>query len=110
MGGRRASEVLALPVRMHGIQLGRPVEALLDHNADRVIGFEVLCGDGARRFLPYAVAQVREDQIAIDSAWLLIDEHELEFYRRRSRSLARSGYQEPWIDDDGGLREALDAT
>ena len=98
-----------MPVRMHGIQLGRPVEALLDRSTDRVIGFEVLCGDGARRFLPYAVAEIRPDQIAIVSAWLLLDEHELEFYRRRSRSLGRAGYEEPWIDDDGGLREALDA-
>ena len=109
MGGRRASEVLALPVRAHGIQLGRPADALLDERAERVIGFAVLCGDGAERFLPYAVARVREDEIAIDSAWLLIDERDLEFYRRRSRSLARSGYHEPRIDDDGSVRETLSA-
>ena len=109
MGGRRASEVLALPVRMHGIQLGRPADALLDGRAERVIRFGVRCGDGVHRFLPYAVAQVREDQIAIDSAWMLIDERDLEFYRRHSRSLVRAGYHEPWIDDDGVVRETLSA-
>ncbi len=109
MGGRRASEVLALPVRMHGIPLGRPADALLDGRTDRVIGFEVRCGDGADRFLPYAVARVREDEIAVDSAWMLVDERDLEFYRRHSRSLVRSGYREPWIDDDGAVRETLSA-
>jgi hypothetical protein len=99
--------VLALPVRLHGIQLGRPVGALLDRAADRVIGFEVACGDGARRFLPYAVAQVRTDEIAVDSAWMLIDERDLEFYRQHSRSLEECGYLEPWIDDDGGVHEVL---
>jgi len=47
MRGRAASELLSLPVRMHGIQLGTPVDALLDARADRLLGFEVLCGDGA---------------------------------------------------------------
>lgn len=96
-------------MRLHGIKLGSPVDALLDEHADRVIGFEVLCGDGARRFLPYAVARIRQDEIAIDSAWMLIDERDLEFYRSRSRSLVRCGYRTPWIADDGMVREALTA-
>ena len=57
MRGRAAAELLSLPVRLHGIQLGRPVDALLDARVDRVLGFEVLCGDGAHRFLPFAVAR-----------------------------------------------------
>jgi hypothetical protein len=105
--GRRASDVLALSVRMHGIELGTPVDALLDQRADRVIGFEVLCGDYARRFLPFAVAEVCEDHIAIDSALMLIDECDLEFYRRHARSLRGCGYDDPWIDEDGAVREAL---
>jgi hypothetical protein len=102
--------VLALTVRMHGIELGTPIDVLLDRRADRVIGFEVLCGDHARRFLPFAVAQVCEDQIAIDSSLMLIDERDLEFYRRHARSLGRCGYDDPWIDEDGVVREALDAS
>jgi hypothetical protein len=107
--GRPARELLGLPVRLHGIQLGRPVDAWLDPRADRIVGFEIVCGDGARRFLPFAVVTLRADELAIDSALTLIDERELDFYRRNSRRLAECGYADPWIDDDGGVREALSA-
>ncbi|NUR76584.1 MAG: hypothetical protein HOQ28_09920 [Thermoleophilia bacterium] len=109
MWGRSASEVLSLPVRLHGIQLGRPVEALLDPASDRLLGFEIVCGDGARRFLPFAVARLGTDEIALDSALALIDERDVGYYRRRSRTLAEAGYEDPWIDDDGGVHEALSA-
>ena len=39
--GRSARELLGLPVRMHGIQLGRPVDAWLDTASDRLVGFEI---------------------------------------------------------------------
>jgi hypothetical protein len=106
MSGRAASELLALPVRLHGIQLGRPTEALVDERVDRVVGFEVLCGDDRSRFLPFAVAELRPDQIAVESALTLIDERDLEFYRRRSRRLSQLGYADPWVDDDGLVHEA----
>jgi hypothetical protein len=109
MRGRAASELLSLPVRMHGIQLGTPVDALLDERADRLLGFEVLCGDGARRFLPFSVARLRADEIALESALTLIDERDLGFYRRHSRRLAEAGYEDPWVDDEGGIHEALSA-
>jgi hypothetical protein len=94
---------------MHGIQLGRPVDAWLDARADRLVGFEILCGDGARRFLPFAVVTLKVSELAIDSALTLIDERELGFYRRNSRRLGDCGYAEPWIDDEGGVHEALSA-
>ena len=109
MRGRAASELLSLPVRMHGIQLGTPVDALLDAHADRLLGFEVLCGDGARRFLPFAVAKLHADEIALESALTLIDERDIAYYRRNSRRLAEAGYDDPWIDDEGGIHEALSA-
>lgn len=109
MRGRAAAELLSLPVRMHGIQLGSPVEALLDERADRLLGFEILCGDGTRRFLPFAVARLQADEITVDSALTLIDERDLEFYRRRSRRLDELGYAEPWVDEDGVVHEALSA-
>jgi hypothetical protein len=109
MRGRPASELLALPVRMHGITLGRPIELLLDEQADRVLGFEVLCGDGAYRFLPLAVTAVRADELALESALMLIDERDLDYYRRRSRRLADLGFTDPWIDDDGFVHEARSA-
>jgi hypothetical protein len=109
MRGRAASEVLSLPVRLHGIRLGTPVDALLDARADRLVGFEVLCGDGARRFLPFAVARLQADEITLESALALIDERDLGYYRRHSRRLAEAGYDDPWVDDEGGIHEALSA-
>ncbi len=109
MRARSATELLRLPVRMHGIQLGRPVDAWVDKRAERLLGFEILCGDGAHRFLPFAVADLRAEEVAVDSALTLIDERELDFYRRNSRRLADCGYADPWIDDEGGVHEARSA-
>lgn len=109
MRGRSASELLRLPVRLHGIQLGRPLEALVDLHADRLLGFEVICGDEAKRFLPFSVARLHADEIAVESALTLIDERDLEFYRRRSRRLADLGFADPWVDDEGGIHEERSA-
>ncbi|HET7449290.1 MAG TPA: hypothetical protein VFJ78_01720 [Gaiellaceae bacterium] len=109
MSGRGASELLGLPVRMHGIPLGKPVEALLDRNENRLLGFEVVCGDGAHRFLPYAVARIGAGEITVDSALTLIDEGDLEFYRRHCRLLTDAGFTEPWVDEDGTVHEARSA-
>ena len=109
MRGRGAAEVLALPVRLHGIQLGRPVHVFVDRLADRVLGFEVACGDGAHRFLPFPVARLAADEITIQSALMLVDERDLEFYRRNSRRLSDTGLADPWIDEDGYVHEARSA-
>jgi hypothetical protein len=52
---------------MGGIELGRPVDLLIDRNRPRAVGFDVLCGDEAHRFLPFVVATFRDDAIEIDS-------------------------------------------
>jgi hypothetical protein len=109
MRGRGAAELLALPVRTHGIHLGRPVDALLDPQLDRLVGLELVCGDGAHRFLPFAVARIQADQIEVTSALALIDERESDFYRQNSRRLSDLALDEPWIDDDGGVHEARNA-
>lgn len=109
MRGRSARELLGLPVRLHGIELGRPVGVLVDPNADRVLGFEVVCGDEACRFLPFPVVELRPDELALSSALTLIDERDLDFYRRRSRRLSELGYTDPWIGEDGSVREARSA-
>jgi hypothetical protein len=109
MRGRSAADLLLLPVRLHGIQLGRPVDVLVDPVVDRIVGFEVLCGDDAQRFLPFAVTDVRPDEIRVESALTLIDERDLEFYRRRSRRLTELGYADPWVDDLGVIHEARSA-
>jgi hypothetical protein len=109
MRGRGATEVLALPVRLHGIQLGKPVDVFVDRLVDRVLGFEVACGDGAHRFLPFPVARLAADEISVQSALMMIDERDLDFYRRNSRRLAELGLADPWIDEDGNLHEARSA-
>ena len=106
MRGRSASELLALPVRLHGIELGRPLAALVDATSDRVLGFEILCGDGAHRFLPFAVVRLEPDELALDSALTLIDERDLDFYRGRSRRLTELPFADPWIAEDGRIHES----
>lgn len=85
MGSRSAIELLLLPVQVQEIRLGRPVDVLLDADTWRVLGFVVLCGDESQRFLVYAAAEPREQEIAVPSALLLLDD--VDFYRGRARSL-----------------------
>jgi hypothetical protein len=87
MGPRSATELLQLPVRLHGIRLGRPVDLLLDLAEWRALGFVVLCGDESTRFLVFAAVDLQEDAIDVPSALLLLED--VEFYRDRSRSLRR---------------------
>ena len=86
--GIPAGALLRRPVRLRGIKLGRPVDLVLDQSPLRAIGVEVLCGDDSVRFLPLAVARVNEDEIAIGSALLLLEEPDLSFYRRRGTLLS----------------------
>jgi uncharacterized protein YrrD len=88
MRERTGGELLALPVRLHGIQLGRPVDLLFDPEARRVVGLDVLCGDEVHRFLPLPTAAVRDEEIRILSPLVLL-ERELDFYRSRTLALSR---------------------
>jgi hypothetical protein len=82
---------LRLPVRVHGIQLGRPVDVILDAAArPRALGFDVLCGDDEHRFLPLAAAHVHGDEIRVDSTLMLLAGSELRYYRERGRTLRRA--------------------
>ena len=84
----RASELLSLPVRLHGIQLGRPADLLLDRSELRAVGLDVHCGDDIHRFLPLLTALVKPDEICIRSPLVMLEEDELAFYRARSFGLA----------------------
>jgi len=121
MGSMTSGDVLALPVRMHGIGLGRTVDLIVDVGVRRVLGFEVRCGDDAHRFLPLAAAHVHEDQIAVASPLTLLDE--LPFYRARGHGLgalrgARVANARGELgtlrgvvfDADGSIRELVVAT
>ena len=69
---------------LEDIRLGGATDAVLDSESLRVVGLEVECGDGTRRFLPLAAARIREDRIAVGSALMLLEENVRSFYRRRS--------------------------
>jgi hypothetical protein len=121
MGSMGSADMLALPVRMHGIGLGRSVELIIDVHVRRVLGFEVRCRDDTHRFLPLAAARIRDGEIAIGSPLTLLDE--LAFYRARGHGLAAlhgarvasSGGEVGTLRDvvfeaDGAIREFVVAT
>ncbi|HET7567902.1 MAG TPA: hypothetical protein VFJ91_07920 [Gaiellaceae bacterium] len=85
MGSFSLEALLRAPVQLHGIRLGQPVDALVDTEARRALGFVVLCGDELLRFLPFAAAQPGTDEIAIGSALMLLED--VGFYSARSASL-----------------------
>jgi hypothetical protein len=89
MEERTGDELLGLPVRLHGIQLGRPVDLLLDTDAHRAVGLDLLCGDDVHRFLPLPTAAVSGKEIRILSPLVLLEQHELDFYRARTVELSR---------------------
>ena len=116
----RSDELLALPVCLHRIQLGRPVDLLLDRTDLKVLGFDVLCGDDVHRFLPLPTAVVRGDEITIRSPLVLLEEDELAFYQARAFGLTslrgtpvdRAGRHEGRLKDvaflaDGALTELV---
>jgi hypothetical protein len=107
MGSRSATELLQLPVQLHGIRLGRPVDLLLDPVEWRALGFVVLCGDESSRFLVFAAADLREDAIDLPSALVLLED--VDFYRERSRSLRAllgDELRDLLVSPDGSVRPA----
>jgi len=84
MGSHSGASVLQLPVRLHGIALGRPTDLLLDLESRQVIGFVVRCRDESVRFLPYGASQPGEEEIAVQSALMLLED--VAFYRKRGVS------------------------
>jgi hypothetical protein len=81
--GVSVEHVLRLPIRLRGIHLGRPVDLVLDKERRRALGFEVQCGDDERRFLPFAVAAIHDDEVEIPSPLVMLEAAELAFYTKR---------------------------
>jgi len=104
---RPAEDLLSLPVRMGGIALGRSVDLLIDRERRRALGFDVLCGDDAHRFLPFMVARVRDDAIEIDSPFLLLDFAQVDFYRHQATTLRERNGEVGGlvVDHDGTIHE-----
>jgi hypothetical protein len=88
MRGLTGEELLQRPVRLHGIQLGRPVDVLLHPNEPLALGLDVLCGDERNRFLPVSAAEVRRDHVEAASPLVLLDLRSDGFYRLRARPLS----------------------
>jgi hypothetical protein len=97
--------LLALPVRLHGIQLARPVDLLLDRDARTAVGLEVFCRDEVHRFLPLPTAAVGADEIRVLSPLVLLERRELDFYR--SRTVALSRLRGGTVELNGGRLGAL---
>jgi hypothetical protein len=92
MGSLSAERMLHLPVHLHGILLGRSADLLLDPAAWRAVGFDIVCGDGASRFLPFTTTTIREDEIVVDSALMLLED--VDFYLSRGTSFRSLGLEE----------------
>jgi sporulation protein YlmC with PRC-barrel domain len=63
--------LLRVPVLTRGIRLGEVENVILDAEEPRILGLEVHCGDGARRFLPFATARRAEHRIGPDGALVI---------------------------------------
>ena len=113
-------ELRSRPVCIRGIQLGRVVELLVDPAGLRLIGFDIRCGDDAVRFLPVAATRIRDQELEVRSALLLLDENDTSFYRRRTRPLselrelpvrAEDGVagrlRDVLVEEDGGIAELV---
>ena len=83
MGAGTERELLRLPVTANGIELGRTVAVLADRDG-RIVGFELVCRDGARRFLPAGAADIGATEIRVASALVCLGEPELDWYRERT--------------------------
>ena len=114
--GSSATASLQLPVRLRGIQLGRPTDLLLDIDDWHALGFVVRCRDESVRFLPYGASQPGDHEIEVQSALMLLED--VAFYTERSvsfRSLLggeveRGGRPAGVLSDivvgwDGGMEE-----
>jgi hypothetical protein len=98
-------ELLKLPVRLRGIELGRPTDALIDLERLRVVGLHVRCGDRSQRFLPLAAAALTSEEITASSSLALLDEsvyyseHGLSLRALRGTAVDMAGRQIGILDD-----------
>jgi hypothetical protein len=97
---------------MHGIHLGQPTDVLLDVASWQTLGFVVRCGDEAPRFLPYAACNATEEDIAVPSALMLLED--VAFYEKRGvsfRSLlngtvgVHGSLVDAWVAQGGAVAE-----
>jgi hypothetical protein len=106
---RLAGELLRLPVRTRNIEIGRPVDVIVDPVHNRAVGFDVLCRDDEHRFLPWTAVVVDEKSISVESPIVMLAEEQLAFYRTRARSLRELvPLENVLIEPDGTLEVVSD--
>jgi hypothetical protein len=81
------AHLLSLPVVFRSIELGRPVDLVVDLEGRRVLALEVSCRDGALRLLPLPAARITPDELCVGSPLTVLDEAHASFYRERGRPL-----------------------
>jgi hypothetical protein len=93
-------------LRCRGIELGRAVDLVVDPKTPRALGFDILCGDQAHRFLPFAVTTLNEDAIEIESPLVLLDFGQVGFYREQATTLSELNGDagEVFVDRDGSIK------
>jgi hypothetical protein len=101
MRGLTGEKLRRLPVRLRGILLGRPADLILHPSAPRLLGLDVLCGDGTHRFLPSSASMVREEEIEVGSPFVLLDLPSDSLYRSHARLLSK--LIGTTVDDDGAV-------
>ena len=100
-----AGDLLRLPVCTKGIEIGHPVDVIVDPSRNHALGFDVLCRDETHRFLPLMAAVLEDDQITVESALVLLAEDQLDFYRTRAISLRELApvLEDVVVEPDGTL-------
>ena len=83
----RARSLLSLPVLVDDITVGHVVDLILDRSLERVLGFEVRCGDEEHRFLAFAAAAPADKAVQARTPLAVLDSHQLSFYARGGTSL-----------------------
>lgn len=79
-----ASALLRREVVFRDIRLGAVVDVVFDPGLTRAIGFDVRCGDGVHRFLPFAAAAIGPESLDVSSPLVLMDRS---LYSRRTHPL-----------------------
>jgi hypothetical protein len=76
----RTGSLVGRPVVIGDVRLGVVFDAVFDRALGRLVGLDVSCPDDAHRFLPYPACEVVDNELAVESALVLLD-GELDFYR-----------------------------
>jgi hypothetical protein len=80
--------LLGLPVRHRGITLGHVSDVLVGETSSQPVGVEVVTVAAERAFLPWPSLELRGDEVVAPYPLALLAEAELDYYRRRGRSVA----------------------